>query len=240
MRDKIFNSLKQTYSHLGLGDAVLTAYAESLAASGIVTDDNLDAVIEAQKASLEAIQKANDKRASDAKKDAQKAYDQLKAEMEAKLADAQKPQPEPEQKPVENPVQENPQEIGEGIPAWFTAYEAKRNAEMEELTASNKKLSDQLQAMEQENIQYKAEQVKAQRSAFIQSEAKRLGVPEWRYNEGFSIADDADEEAITEYLTKVANNVKANMLPGNESFPKFDGKKIEKSEFDSLADKLLK
>lgn len=232
MRDKIFNSLKQTYSHLGLGDAVLTAYAESLAASGIVTDDNLDAVIEAQKASLEAIQKANDKRASDAKKDAQKAYDQLKAEMEAKLADAQKP--------VENPVQENPQEIGEGIPAWFTAYEAKRNAEMEELTASNKKLSDQLQAMEQENIQYKAEQVKAQRSAFIQSEAKRLGVPEWRYNEGFSIADDADEGAITEYLTKVANNVKANMLPGNESFPKFDGKKIEKSEFDSLADKLLK
>lgn len=232
MRDKIFNSLKQTYSHLGLGDAVLTAYAESLAASGIVTDDNLDAVIEAQKASLEAIQKANDKRASDAKKDAQKAYDQLKAEMEAKLADAQKP--------VENPVQENPQEIGEGIPAWFTAYEAKRNAEMEELTASNKKLSNQLQAMEQENIQYKAEQVKAQRSAFIQSEAKRLGVPEWRYNEGFSIADDADEGAITEYLTKVANNVKANMLPGNESFPKFDGKKIEKSEFDSLADKLLK
>lgn len=237
MREKIFNSLKQTYSHLGLGDAVLKAYAESLDASGIVTDDNLDAVIKAQKASLEAIQKANDRRASDAKKDAQKAYDQLKAEMEAKLADAQKPQPEPE--PAEEPIQEDSHK-GEGIPAWFTAYEAKRNAEMEELTASNKKLSDQLQAMEQENTQYKAEQAKAQRSAFIQSEAKRLGVPEWRYNEGFSIAEDADDGAITEYLTKVANNVKANMLPSNESFPKFDGKKIEKSEFDSLADKLLK
>lgn len=237
MRDKIFNSLKQAYSHLGLGDAVLTAYAESLEASGIVTDDNLDAVIKAQKASLEAIQKANDRRASDAKKDAQKAYDQLKAEMEAKLAEAQKPEPEP--KPAEAPIQKDPHK-GEGIPAWFTAYEAKRNAEMEELTASNKKLSDQLQAMEQENTQYKAEQAKAQRTAFIHSEAKRLGVPEWRYNEGFSIAEDADDGAITEYLTKVANNVKANMLPGNESFPKFDGKKIEKSEFDSLADKLLK
>lgn len=235
MKEKIFTGLKQAYSHLGLGDAVLTAYAESLESAGIVTDENLDAVIKAQKTSLEAIQKANDKRASDAKKSAEDAYAKQKAELEAKLAEANKPQPEPQPAPKPEP---NPQP--EGVPAWFTDYEAKRKAELEEMAASNKKLSEQLQAMEEDNNKYKAEQAKAARVAFITSEAKRLGVPEWRSKEGFSIADDANNEAITEYLQQVANNVKANMLPDSQGFPKFDGKKIEKAELDSLADTLLK
>lgn len=239
MKDKIFTSLKQAYSHLGLGDAVLTAYSESLDAAGIVTDENLDAVIKAQKASLEAIQKANDKRASDAKKSAEDAYAKQKAELEAKLEEANKTKPEPTQTPANQPVsQQNHQP--EGVPTWFTDYEAKRKAELEELAANNKKLSEQLHAMEEANNKYKAEQAKAERAAFITSEAKRLGVPEWRSKEGFSISDDANNEAITEYLQQVANNVKANMLPDSQGFPKFDGKKIEKAEFDSLADKLLK
>lgn len=234
MKEKIFTSLKQEYSHLGLGDAVLTAYAESLDAAGIVTDENLDAVIKAQKASLEAIQKSNDKRASDAKKSADEAYAKQKAELEAKLAEANN-KPQPEQKPN---TEQKPQP--EGVPAWFTEYEAKRKAELEEMAASNKKLSEQLQAMEEANNKYKAEQAKAERTAFITSEAKRLGVPEWRSKEGFSIAEDANNEAITEYLQQVANNVKANMLPDSQGFPKFDGKKIEKAELYSLADTLLK
>lgn len=237
MKDKIFTGLKQAYSHLGLGDAVLTAYAESLAAADIVTDENLESVIKAQKSSLEAIQKSNDKRASDAKKSAEEAYAKQEAELKAKLAEADK-----KPKPTESePTKVEPETTKtDAIPEWFTAYEAKRKAELDKMSAANKKLSEQLKAMEDANMEFKAEQAKAKRTAFISSEAKRLGVPEWRSSEGFNIAEDANDEAITEYLTKVANNVKANMLPDSQGFPKFDGKKIEKSEFDSLADKLMK
>lgn len=45
MKEKIFQKLKQEFSHLGLGDVVLQAHADSLAAIGLVTDENIDTVI---------------------------------------------------------------------------------------------------------------------------------------------------------------------------------------------------
>ena len=66
MKDKIFQSLKQAYSSLGLGDALLQAQAETLASLGFVTDENLDAVVKAQETQLKAYQAANDKRVADA------------------------------------------------------------------------------------------------------------------------------------------------------------------------------
>lgn len=66
MKDKIFQSLKQAYSSLGLGDALLQAQAETLASLGFVTDENLDAVVKAQEPQLKAYQAANDKRVADA------------------------------------------------------------------------------------------------------------------------------------------------------------------------------
>ena len=82
MVEKIFNALKQEFSYLGLGDSVLRPYAESLGACGFVTDDNLNDVVSKQKSSLEAIQKANDKRAADAMKTAEeKAEAKRKAEL---------------------------------------------------------------------------------------------------------------------------------------------------------------
>lgn len=68
MKEKIFAKLKQAYSPLGLGDVILQAHAESLASLGLVTDDNIDTVIGAQKSFLEGLQKENDKRASEAAK----------------------------------------------------------------------------------------------------------------------------------------------------------------------------
>jgi hypothetical protein len=66
MKDKIFNALKQAYSSLGLGDALLQAQAETLASLGFVTDENLDAVVKAQETGLRAVQTSNDKRVADA------------------------------------------------------------------------------------------------------------------------------------------------------------------------------
>ena len=55
----------------------------------------------------------------------------------------------------------------------------------------------------QETIQKQAEEAKA----------KELGIPESRINEGFTLSDDATDEAIETYLSKVANNYKALQQP---------------------------
>ena len=70
MINKIFSNLKTEYAQLGLGDDFLKQIAESIFATGIVTDDNLDAVIKAQKTMLLAFQKNNDKRVTEAIKKA--------------------------------------------------------------------------------------------------------------------------------------------------------------------------
>lgn len=48
MKDKIFQQLKQKYSNLGLAEEVLKSVAESLEATGIVTDENLETVVAGQ------------------------------------------------------------------------------------------------------------------------------------------------------------------------------------------------
>lgn len=49
MKEKIFNALKQEYKALGLSDEILQGHANALAAIGLVTDENLSAVVAAQK-----------------------------------------------------------------------------------------------------------------------------------------------------------------------------------------------
>ena len=90
MKEKIFNALKQAYSHLGLGDEFLTAQADALAASSLVTDENLANVVAAQKSALEFAQKANDKRAAEAQKKILDEKAKAEAELKKKLEDAQR------------------------------------------------------------------------------------------------------------------------------------------------------
>ena len=61
MKDKIFNSLKQNYSNLGLSDEILKGQAEALANTGFVTDENLQAVVDGQKTFLSSLQSGIDK-----------------------------------------------------------------------------------------------------------------------------------------------------------------------------------
>lgn len=241
MVEKIFNALKQEFSYLGLGDSVLRPYAESLGACGFVTDDNLNDVVSKQKNSLEAIQKANDKRAADAMKTAEeKAEAKRKAAEEAEAKKAEEAAKKAEEEKAKKAAEEKAVENKEDTPEWFKAYQTAQEEKFKEALEKNKALEDSLKSLQDENAKFKTEQDAAKRNSFIASEAKRLGVPEWRSKEGFSISTDMDEKAITEYLSQVANNVKANMLPEEKmGFPKFDGK-ATKEEIDKIADNLLK
>lgn len=241
MVEKIFNALKQEFSYLGLGDSVLRPYAESLGACGFVTDDNLNDVVSKQKSSLEAIQKANDKRAADAMKTAEeKAEAKRKAAEEAEAKKAEEAARKAEEEKAKKAAEEKAVENKEYTPEWFKAYQTAQEEKFKEALEKNKALEDSLKSLQDENAKFKTEQDAAKRNSFIASEAKRLGVPEWRSKEGFSISTDMDEKAITEYLSQVANNVKANMLPEEKmGFPKFDGK-ATKEEIDKIADNLLK
>ena len=87
MKSLIFQKLKQEYSHLGLGMEVLQAHADALAATGLVTAENVDTIVSSQASFLESIQKANDKRVTDAQK---KAKEDARKEFEVADAEAKK------------------------------------------------------------------------------------------------------------------------------------------------------
>lgn len=103
MKEKIFNALKQEYKALGLSDEILQGHANALGTTGLVTDENLNLVISAQKEFLTGLQSGIDKRVTSAREkalaDAKKADDEAKAEAarkkaeeDAKKADEGKPE----------------------------------------------------------------------------------------------------------------------------------------------------
>lgn len=215
MKEKIFQKLKQGYSHLGLGDEVLQAHAESLAALGFVTDENIDNVVNAQKTFLEGLQKNYDKRVTSA---TAKAKDDIKKELEdaAKAAAEEKARKEKEERERREKEKE--------MPDWYKAEKEASDKTIKELLESVKTMKEGYDAMKSENDRFKAERTAAERKNSIISKAKELGIPQYRIDEGFAIADDADESKITEYLTKVATNTKSQALPGNKgTFPLSDG-----------------
>lgn len=61
MKEKLFNALKQKYSHLGLGDETLQSVADSLANTGLVTEENLDTVVAGQESMLKGYQSTFDR-----------------------------------------------------------------------------------------------------------------------------------------------------------------------------------
>lgn len=231
MNKTIFDKLKQAYSSLGLGDVILQALAESLAATGVVTEENIDAVVAAQKSYLESLQKANDKRVTDAvakavekaKKEANEA--QIKALEEAKKnADAE--QKAAIEKAIAD-LRKQYEDNNNGKSEEYQTLLAQINAMKEENTKSltdlqtsyNEKFEAQLkelQDLKDENARMKQEQAKAAHDALIISVAKQLGIPQFRIDEGFAnIAGDADEATIKSTLEVVANNIKTQLLPTN-------------------------
>lgn len=221
MKSLIFQKLKQEYSHLGLGMEVLQAHADALAATGLVTAENVDTIVSSQASFLESIQKANDKRVTDAQK---KAKEDARKEFEVADAEAKK-----------RAEEEAARKALEGqMPDWYKR-EKEAQAKNDELLA---RLAESFEAIKKENEAFKLEKASAERKNLILSKAKELGIPEYRIKEGFSIAEDADEAAISDYLTTVSNNIKANSLPSNkEAFPM--STTLKKEDIDAVAKGLV-
>ena len=211
MKQKIFQKLKQAFSNLGLGDEVLQAHAESLAPLGLVTDENIDNVVNAQKPFLESLQKNYDTRVTSA---TAKAKEAAKKEFE----DAAKETARKEREERERQKKEKE------MPDWYKAEKEASDKTIKELLASVKTMKEGYDAMKSENDKFKAEKTAAERKNSIISKAKELGIPQYRIDEGFAIADDADESKIMEHLTKVATNTKSQALPSNKGvYPLSDG-----------------
>lgn len=223
MKEKIFQKLKQEYSHLGLGKEVLQAQAEALAATGIVTDENVDTIVSSQAPFLESIQKTNDQRVTDAQK---KAKDDARREIEE----------EARRKANEEAMRK---EQEKQMPDWYVKEKQASEDLLRRLAESNELLRKGLESIQKENEAFKVEKAEIERKNLILSKAKELGIPEYRIKEGFSIAADADENTISEYLTTVANNVKAFSLPNNKDVFPMSGPELKKEEIDSIAKTLV-
>jgi len=220
MKDKLFQSLKQKYSNLGLGDDVLQVHAESLIETGIVNVDNIESVVSAQKNFLEKLQSEMDRRAanaaSKAKASASKEIDELKQQMKTP-----------------------PNGTGDK-PDWYVSEKAAMDKVIQELIQNNKKTMEDFGSLKKEYNNLLVQKAVTERKNFVESKAKELGIPQYRIDEGFVIDESADEKKIVDYLTKISNNIKASQLPSNRDlFPMADGK-VEKSDTDAIAKSLVR
>ncbi|ROS92311.1 hypothetical protein EEL36_08795 [Muribaculaceae bacterium Isolate-043 (Harlan)] len=248
MKAKIFAKLKQEYSSLGLGDEYLMSKADSLAATGLVTDDNIDAVVACQRKELEGLQKANDKRVTDALEKERKKHEEetRKKEQEAEEARRKAEEEAAAKKkgehtdPVTNPDVEALRKQVEELTAAGKKRDEEYAANLKTLTESRDSLGKQVKELVDKNAASEAAAAKAARNAMIMAKAKELGVPQWRIDEGFTIAEDASEEVITETLTKVANNINTNILPGSRGGFPLAGNEPTKEDLASIAASLVK
>ncbi len=248
MKAKIFAKLKQEYSPLGLGDEYLMLKADALAATGLVTDDNVDAVVACLRKELEGLQKSNDKRVTDALEKERKKHEEetRKKEKEAEEArrkaeeEAAKNKGEKDQTPPDNHYEALRKQI-EDLMAAGKKRDEEYAANLKSLTDKNTELGKTVKDLTDKNSAAEAAAAKAERLAKITSKAKELGVPQWRIDEGFTIADDATDEAITDTLTKVANNISANLLPpGSRAGIPFGKDEPNKEDLDKLAASIVK
>lgn len=248
MKAKIFAKLKQEYSSLGLGDEYLMSKADSLAATGLVTDDNIDAVVACQRKELEGLQKANNKRVTDALEKERKKHEEetRKKEQEAEEARRKAEEEAAAKKkgehtdPVTNPDVEALRKQVEELTAAGKKRDEEYAANLKTLTESRDSLGKQVKELVDKNAASEAAAAKAARNAMIMAKAKELGVPQWRIDEGFTIAEDASDEVITETLTKVANNINTNILPGSRGGFPLAGNEPTKEDLASIAASLVK
>lgn len=116
-----------------------------------------------------------------------------------------------------------------------TEYEQKLAEQMERFNTLNESYT----AFKQERDNERAAAEKAAHEQMIISIAQKLGIPQSRIDEGFVLADNADEAAITEKLQVVANNYKALNLPQRGSGIVVPDNKPSKEEIDALASALV-
>lgn len=177
---------------------------------------------EAEKAKAELL-KEQEEAINKAKAEAEKAIKELE---DLKKAKADNPPAPPAKTDDEPKTKENSidvEALKAALMAQFTEQMGNQLAELK--TASDKAqktLADKIAALTAENEQFKADKAKADaeakaqaRAKFITDTATSLGIPEWRQKEGFVIAPEADDSAITATLTTISENLRANALPAS-------------------------
>ena len=249
MKDEIFRLLKQAYSPLGLGDAFLQARAEMLDSLGFVTAENVADVVAKQKASLESAQKLQDTRVTDAiKKRDEEAKKKAEEEAKKKAEEEAKKAAEEAAKKAEEErlkAEEEARKKG-GLTDELKAYLEELNKSHKEELAKQKadydsalkQLTDSLKTLNDTRTAELAARAKADRQAKILNKAKELGIPQSRIDEGFLIADDADDNAIGTYLSGVKKNIDAQKLPEVNHLSLGDGEP-KKETIDEIADALV-
>lgn len=257
MSEKLFNLLKQAYASLGLGDTILKAYAESLAA--FATDENIESLVSAQRTALEAMQKGNDKRASEAaakvkaeqeqaraaeKAASEKMLAELKEQLEkAKAAAVQTPpakgEPTPPAKGEPTPPKGEPTPPKEPNP--MEEWEKRMAEKMDSYMKNIKTLSETVDSLKKKNEEYEASEQRRKRTEFITKTARELGVPDWREKEGFNITDAMTEDDIKNYLSEVSNNIRTAMGSANKlGIPQLDKDgNVPKEQVSGIAHKLV-
>lgn len=233
MRDEIFKLLKQAYSRLGFGDDFLMARATMLDSLGFVTSENVNDVVAKQSDSLAALQRMEDSRVASALKKAKEEAEKKAAEeAEKKAKEAAEDVAKKEEKPNSST----------GLTPELKAFLEGIKTQMDEQKKTYEKqvlsLSESLKSLKDQNEKDAAAKAKAERRTMILNKAKELGIPQSRIDEGFVIADDADETAIASYLGTVKRNIDANKLPSDNCFA-LEGKALSDSELDTMANALL-
>lgn len=245
MKDEIFRLLKQAYSPLGLGDEVLLSRAEMLDSLGFVTADNIGEVISKQKSSLEALQRANDARVTAAlKKKAED--DKRKADEEAKRKADEEAKKEAEEAAKKSEELLNKGGLTAELKAFLEemdkrrdeSFRAQLDAQKQAYEKSLHDMSDTVKAMKAASEKDAQEKARVERQNRILNKAKELGIPQSRIDEGFVIAEDADDSAISSYLGTVKKNIDAGKLPSNSRLMMGDGKPSD-DELKNATDALL-
>jgi membrane-associated HD superfamily phosphohydrolase len=230
MVDKLLQALKQAYAQLGLGDDVLTARAESLASTGLVTDENLSSVVASQKANLEAMQRDNDKRVSAALAKARKEHeDAIKASAD-------------EIERLKMELEKARKTAAGGGGNEHNAFEEAFNKRLDSitetiksLTEANKGYEEKIKTMQSERETEIKVAKQKERREFIAGKAKEKGIPDWIIAHGFAdIAEDATDEQIDAALNGYSQEIKTNFLPNKGGIPRFDGTKATKDMTDAI------
>lgn len=212
MKEKIMTALKTKYSNLGFSAKALDGVASVLEKT--VTDESqIETAVSGVEPLLKVFQAESDR--------ARTEYNALKGEFEA-LKEKATPSP------ANGGGQGKKTEPEDEGPAWFKAYKQQQE--------------ERYNAIKTENDTLKAEKAKAERMNLITAKAKELGIPEWRMKEGFVIADNADEQAIGDYLASVQKNLVTAGLEGKGSgfpisTPEAQGKELAKAWAETLPDK---
>jgi chromosome segregation ATPase len=111
---------------------------------------------------------------------------------------------------------------------------------IDELRTQNTRLQGDYDAIKQERDRQAAEAARRDRESKILDIAKELGIPQYRIDEGFAIADDAADDAIRTQLAVVAQNIKASNLPSGSGTHPMGDNKPTKDEVDAIAKSIVK